>query len=76
MKPLQIMIMVLFVFKRYNHVKCIIYQTFADNDSGIIYNKDIKRYSHIKCTTYETGVDNDCGIIFIQEIQPRNMYNI
>ena len=42
MKPLQIMTMELFVFKRYNHVKCIIYETFADNDSGIIYNKEIQ----------------------------------
>ena len=29
MKPLQIMIAVLFVLKRYNHVKCTTYETVS-----------------------------------------------
>ena len=41
MKQFQIIIAVLFVFKRYNHINCKIYETFADNDCGIIFIKDI-----------------------------------
>ena len=41
MKPLQIMI-VLFVLRRYSHVKGTKNETFADNDSGIIYIKEIQ----------------------------------
>ena len=41
---LQIMIVVLFVFKeRFNHIKCTKYETFAENDSGTICIKEIKQ---------------------------------
>ena len=39
MKQLQKMIAVL---KRYNHVKCTIYETVADNDCCIICVKEIQ----------------------------------
>ena len=77
MKPLQIMIEVLFVFKIYNHIKCTMYENFADNDC-VITCIVLKRYNHVKCTTYETVADNDCDVICTcsKEIQPRKMYNI
>ena len=42
MKPLQIMIVVLFLFKRYNLVECTTYETFADNNCGIMCIKEIQ----------------------------------
>ena len=42
MKQLQIKIAVLFVLKRYNHVKCTTYETVADNDGSIICIKEIQ----------------------------------
>ena len=78
LRPLQVIIVVLFVLERYNHGKCTTYETFADNH-GILFV--FKRYNHVKCTTYETVTDNDvkcityetladndCGIICINEI--------
>ena len=74
MRPLQITIAVLFVLKRYNHVKCITNETFAGNALALLFV--LKRYNHVKWSTYETVADDDSGIICIQEIQPRKMYYI
>ena len=53
MKQLLVAIVVLFVLKRYNHVKCTTFETFADNACGIIC------IHHVKCTPFETFADND-----------------
>ena len=44
---LQIII-VLFVLKRYNHTKCTLYETVADNDCSIIYIKEIQPHKMYK----------------------------
>ena len=44
MKQLQIMIAVVFVLKRYNHIKRTKYDTVADNDCCIICSKEIQPY--------------------------------
>ena len=64
---LQIIIAVLCALKRYNHIKCIAYETFADNDCGVICIEEIVQYMT------ETVTDNDCGILCIKEIQPRKI---
>ena len=56
MKPLQILIVVLFVSKRYSHVKCTTYEPLQIMIVGLFI---LKRYNHVNCTTYETFADND-----------------
>ena len=61
MKQLQIMIAVLFVLKRYNHVK---YTTVAVMIAVLFL---LRRYNKVKYTPYETVADNNCSIICMRD---------
>ena len=63
----KIKIVVLFVFKKYNHVKCATYETFADDAVLFV----LKRYNHLKCFALQMIV-----VLFIKEIQPHKMFTI
>ena len=68
MKQLQIFIEVLFLLKRYNHIKCTPCETLQIMIAVLFL---LKRYNHIKSSTYETVADNDIEDIYLFEVHTK-----